>query len=140
MNTLSSDTFDLHEQLEKCKTHSCRVISVSERLEETLHQISGIDPISELYLLSVTSNKLIRIWEEAAEALKLTSKDLLKLGLIDYIIQEPLGSAYRNYRETFSNVKKYTERTLKEFNKISLDELLKTRYEKLMNIGKISKI
>ena len=79
MNTLSSDAFDLHEHLEKCKTHSYRVISVSERLEETLHQISGIDPISELYLLSVTSNKLIRIWEEAAEALNICRDDLISL-------------------------------------------------------------
>lgn len=78
--------------------------------------------------------------KEAAEALKLTSKDLIKLGLIDYIIQEPLGSAWRNYHETFSNVRLYIEKTINDIKSIPLDELLKRRYEKLMNIGKISKI
>lgn len=77
---------------------------------------------------------------EVAEALKLTSKDLYKLRLIDDIISEPLGSAYRNHRETFSNVKRYAESTLRKLKNIPLDELLKIRYEKLMNIGKISKI
>ncbi len=74
--------------------------------------------------------------EEAAEALKLTSKDLYKLGLIDSIIPEPLGSAYRNPRDTFYNVKEYAIKTLNELKRIEIEKLLEKRYEKLMNIGK----
>ncbi len=41
---------------------------------------------------------------EAAQALKLTSKDLLKLGLVDAVIPEPLGGAHRNIHDTVYNV------------------------------------
>ena len=49
----------------------------------------------------------------AAEALKLTSKDLHKLGLIDDIIPEPLGGAHRNIHDTVYNVEQYITKTLK---------------------------
>lgn len=73
--------------------------------------------------------------EEAAEALKLTSKDLYKLGLIDDIIQEPLGSAYRNPRDVLHNVGLYITKTLRELKKIKLENLLEKRYEKLRRVG-----
>ena len=44
---------------------------------------------------------------DAAQALKLTSKDLLKLGLIDAIIPEPVGGAHRNVHDTVYNVESY---------------------------------
>ncbi|MDD5191891.1 MAG: carboxyl transferase domain-containing protein [Candidatus Nanoarchaeia archaeon] len=78
--------------------------------------------------------------EEAAEALKLTSKDLLELKLIDNIIREPLGGAHRNHRDAFYNVKEYAVKNLNELKRIKIEELLKTRYEKLRNIGKIKSV
>lgn len=69
--------------------------------------------------------------EKAAEALKLTSRDVYNLKLIDEIIREPLGGAHQNYYDTFQEVKKYIEVTLKELKKISLDELVNQRYKKL---------
>ncbi len=77
--------------------------------------------------------------EEAAKALKLTSKDLYKLGLIDDIIEEPLGGAQRNYHDIFYNVEKYVDRTLRNLEKIELSELLDKRYDRLRNIGKLQK-
>ena len=72
---------------------------------------------------------------EAAEALKLTSKDLSKLGLIDTVISEPLGGAHHNVRDTIYNVKEYIFKTLKELKSIEIDVLLEKRYKKLRSIG-----
>jgi acetyl-CoA carboxylase carboxyl transferase subunit alpha len=73
--------------------------------------------------------------QQAAEALKLTSKDLFKLGLIDDIIQEPLGGAHRNIHDMVLNVEKYISKTLKELKRVNIDMLLENRYQKLMKIG-----
>lgn len=74
---------------------------------------------------------------EAAQALKLTSKDLLKLGLIDAVIPEPLGGAHRNIRDTIHNVEKYIVKTLSELKRLPIKVLVERRYQKLRSIGKI---
>ncbi len=71
----------------------------------------------------------------AAEALKLTSKDLYKLGLVDAIIPEPLGGAHRNVHDTVYNVERYIEKTLRELKRAKIENLLETRYRKLRSIG-----
>jgi acetyl-CoA carboxylase carboxyl transferase subunit alpha len=68
---------------------------------------------------------------EAAEALKITSQDLLKLGLVDAVIPEPLGGAHRNINDTVNNVRRYINETLVELKHIALSDLLKKRYQKL---------
>jgi len=72
---------------------------------------------------------------EAAEALKLTSKDLYKLELVDAIIPEPLGGAHRNVHDTIYNVEKYIVKTLRELKRMKIDNLLDNRYNKLRSIG-----
>lgn len=72
---------------------------------------------------------------EAAEALKLTSKDLLKLKLIDDVIAEPLGGAHRNIHDTVYNVEQYLIRTLTALRRTPLETLLENRYKKLRAIG-----
>jgi acetyl-CoA carboxylase carboxyl transferase subunit alpha len=72
---------------------------------------------------------------EAAEALKLTSKDLLKLKLIDEVIAEPLGGAHRNIHDTVYNVEQYIIRTLAALKRVKVDDLLDNRYRKLRAIG-----
>ncbi len=72
---------------------------------------------------------------DAAEALKLTSKDLYKLGLIDAIIDEPLGGAHRSVHDTIYGVEQYIVKTLRELNRTSKDNLLENRYNKLRSIG-----
>jgi acetyl-CoA carboxylase carboxyl transferase subunit alpha len=71
----------------------------------------------------------------AAAALKLTSKDLLKLGLIDAIIPEPVGGAHRNAHDTVYNVEMYISRTLAELRRVSVDSLLESRYRKWRSVG-----
>jgi acetyl-CoA carboxylase carboxyl transferase subunit alpha len=75
---------------------------------------------------------------QAAEALKLTSKDLFKLKLIDQIIPEPLGGAHRSIHDTIYNVENYIVRTLRELKNIKIDDILANRYTKLRSIGSYS--
>lgn len=72
---------------------------------------------------------------KAAEALRLTSKDLYKLGLVDAVIAEPLGGAHRNHHDTVFNVEKYIVKTLRDLKRIKIDDLIESRYEKLRSIG-----
>ncbi|MEE9370468.1 MAG: hypothetical protein V3W45_03250 [Sedimentisphaerales bacterium] len=71
----------------------------------------------------------------AAEALKLTSKDLYKLGLVDAVIAEPLGGAHRNIHDTVYNVEKFIVKTLAALKRTKIDNLLENRYKKLRSIG-----
>jgi acetyl-CoA carboxylase carboxyl transferase subunit alpha len=68
--------------------------------------------------------------EQAAEALKPTAKDIIKLGVIDEIIKEPVGGAHRDHEETARNMKEAIARNLAELNKLSGDELVESRYKK----------
>ncbi len=74
--------------------------------------------------------------EEAADALKLTSQDLLKLKIIDGIIPEPKGGAHRDIEQTALNIKKTILRELKFFQGISSEELVRQRYQKYRNMGR----
>ncbi len=72
---------------------------------------------------------------DAAEALKLTSKELVKLKLVDTVIPEPVGGAHRNIHDTVYNVENYILRTLRELKTLKIDTLLEKRYDKLRSIG-----
>lgn len=76
------------------------------------------------------------LYSEAAEALKITSKDLLKLGIIDAEIKEPLGGAHTNYEVTANNMKSEIVKALKELEKYSPEELKSMRYDKFRSMGK----
>ncbi len=73
---------------------------------------------------------------DAAEALKITSDDLLGLGIIDEIVPEPLGGAHRDYTVTAAALKTVLKRNLNVLSKIPEKELLKQRYAKFRKIGK----
>ena len=72
---------------------------------------------------------------QAAEALKLTSKDLLKLNLIDSIIAEPLGGAHRNVHEAAHNLETYLVKTVRDLRRCKVENLLENRYRKLRGVG-----
>ena len=76
---------------------------------------------------------------EAAEALKITAPDLLKLGAIDEIVKEPAGGAQKNHASTAANVKKAVLKALKSLKTLSTDELLDRRYAKLRAMGNFYK-
>ena len=68
--------------------------------------------------------------EQAAEALKPTAKDIIGLGVIDEIIDEPIGGAHRNPKAMAATLKKVIARNLAELNKLSPDDLVEQRYQK----------
>lgn len=72
---------------------------------------------------------------EAAEVLKLTANDLLKLGLIDEVINEPLGGAHSDLEKTADNIKKTLKKYLSELRSIPKEKLVKERYEKYRKMG-----
>jgi acetyl-CoA carboxylase carboxyl transferase subunit alpha len=71
----------------------------------------------------------------AAEALKLTARDLFRLRVIDDIIREPLGGAHRNHREMGNILKAYLLRYLRELRNLPTEELLEQRYQKFRRMG-----
>jgi acetyl-CoA carboxylase carboxyl transferase subunit alpha len=74
---------------------------------------------------------------EAAEALKLTAQDLLKTGIIDEVVLEPLGGAHRDPQETAENIKESINKNLKSLKALDKDELLKLRYKKYRDMGRV---
>jgi acetyl-CoA carboxylase carboxyl transferase subunit alpha len=72
---------------------------------------------------------------EAAEALKLTAQDLLKLNIVDEIVPEPEGGAHRDYDSAAANLSRTLRRNLQHISKLPIDELLRNRYDKFRRIG-----
>jgi acetyl-CoA carboxylase carboxyl transferase subunit alpha len=73
--------------------------------------------------------------QEAAEAMKLTARDLQKLNLIDEVIPEPLGGAHRNREESAAAVKAALVKHLRQLSTLPTDHLLAERYMKFRRIG-----
>ena len=89
------------------------------------------------------SSILWRSWdhkEEAAEALKLTPEDNLKLKIIDGIIPEPLGGAHTDPEEAIKNVRKQILKDLKYLKTKPLEKLLEHRMQKFSNMGVVDKV
>lgn len=76
--------------------------------------------------------------DKAAAALRLTSKDLLGLGIADEVIPEPPGGAHSDWDATASSLQEALIRNLKELRKLSTDKLLKARWSKYDAIGEWS--
>ena len=84
------------------------------------------------------SSILWRSWEhkeKAAEALKLTAKDAMRLKVVDKIIKEPLGGAHTNRETTFVSVRNAISKAFDEFKNLSPKELVKHRMEKYAEMG-----
>jgi len=77
--------------------------------------------------------------EDAAEAMGITAKRLKELELIDDVVREPLGSAYRDIDTTARNIKQALVSALESTEKVGLDKLLDQRYERLMSYGNFIK-
>jgi len=73
--------------------------------------------------------------QQAAEALKMTSKDLLRLGVIDDVIPEPVGGAHRDHFLMASRLKFYLRNQLRDLVQIPVDELVERRYQKFRRMG-----
>jgi len=73
---------------------------------------------------------------EAAKAMKLTSKDLLNLKIIDEIIPEPTGGAHRDKNLILENVKISIDKNLNELSNLSKTEIISRKKEKFLEIGR----
>ena len=73
--------------------------------------------------------------EVAAEALKITAKDLRALKLIDEIVPEPEGGSHYDYEATARLLDPYLERALHDLSRLSSEQLLERRYEKFRQMG-----
>lgn len=74
---------------------------------------------------------------EAAAVLKLTAPDLLKMGIIDEVIPEPLGGAHTDPERMGQTLKETIRKNLQELNALKKEELLKLRYKKFRGMGAI---
>ena len=72
---------------------------------------------------------------DAAEAMKVSAQELIKIKIVDEIIKEPLGGAHRDYKEISESVRSCILKNLGTLLSKSLDDLLEARYKKLLEIG-----
>ena len=94
---------------------------------------SVISPEGCASILWKENNEEVRA--KAAAALKLTAPDLLELGIIDEMVPEPKGGAHLDWDATAEMLASALKRNLKEISSVSIDELLKGRYNKFRQIG-----
>ena len=73
---------------------------------------------------------------EAAKAMKLTANDLLKIGIIDEVITEPLGGAHRNKEQIVISTKLALSKYLDEFSNYNKEKILEQRKNKFLEVGK----
>lgn len=74
--------------------------------------------------------------EQAAEALKLTAKDIKDLEVIDEIVQEPLGGAHRDHETMARNLHQALTRNLKELSMVPTEQLIEARYQKFRKMSR----
>lgn len=77
---------------------------------------------------------------DAAETLGITATRLKALGLVDKIVSEPLGGAHRDYPEMMQSLRKALQESLKQVVAMKQDEMLQTRFNRLMSYGKYKEV
>ena len=103
-------------------------------LEHSIYSV--ISPEGCASILWKNSDKM----REAADALKLTAQHLKKIGVVDKIINEPLGGAHRNKNKALEDVKKTVLEEVIYFQKIDRQQIKKLRSEKYINMGSLSSL
>ena len=72
---------------------------------------------------------------QLAESLKLTSKHLLKFGVVDSVVPEPLGGAHRDPRTAAHNLEQFITKALRDLKRCKIENVVARRYEKFRNLG-----
>jgi acetyl-CoA carboxylase carboxyl transferase subunit alpha len=72
---------------------------------------------------------------DAAEAMKVSAQELIKIGIVDEIIPEPSGGAHRDYEEMAMSLKKSITDALSRLDQQTIEEMLESRYQRLLRIG-----
>lgn len=78
--------------------------------------------------------------EQAAEALKLTAQDLMKLGVVDEVLPEPEGGAHRDHEEMAAILGNALQQNLERLLAMPVDELLAARYQKFRHLGNFAEL
>ena len=78
--------------------------------------------------------------EEAAETLGITAARLKALGLVDKIVNEPLGGAHRDYDTMMQSLKKALQDSWRQLKDIAPDELLERRFDRLVGYGRFKEV
>ncbi|HBE27565.1 MAG TPA: acetyl-CoA carboxylase carboxyl transferase subunit alpha [Ktedonobacter sp.] len=73
---------------------------------------------------------------QAAEAMRISARELKEINLVDELISEPLGGAHRDHRAAADNLKAALLKQLADLQALPVDELVEKRYQKFRNIGK----
>lgn len=113
-------------------------IGVGDRicmLEFAYYSVISPEGCSGILWKNADANK-----EQAADALKLTSKNLKKLGVIDDIVGEPLGGAHRDHRSMAANLQSLWLRYLRELTVLPIPKLLEARHQKFRRMGVFEEI
>ena len=74
--------------------------------------------------------------EEAAEVMKLTSQDLYEKEIVNYLVKEPLGGVQNDFKLVIHDIDRYLLEELHKLKELSMDQLIKKRYEKFRKIGR----
>ena len=98
-------------------------------LENSIYSVISPEGCASILYRDAAKNKL------AAEAMKITAPDLKALGLIDRIIQEPLGAAHNFYDETAQSLKQAVLEELATLDNLSIEDLIDNRREKFRRMG-----
>lgn len=98
-------------------------------LENSIYSVISPEGCASILWKDVSKSDL------AAKALKLTSKDLLDLKVVDQVIGEPIGGAHRDPEATFESVKSAIEKNLKELMKVDPEERVSERFAKYSRMG-----
>ena len=107
-------------------------IAVGDRilmLENSIYSVISPEGCASILWRNSSKNK------EAAEALKITASDLVKLDIIDEIVPEPIGGAHLDPEQTAKNIKDALIKHLDELTKIPIDKLIPLRISKFQNMG-----
>ena len=107
-------------------------ISVADRILMLEHTIYTVAMPEASASIMWRDNKYA---PQAAEAMRISAKELKKLDLVDELVPEPLGGAHHNYRLAADNLKAALLKYLAQLKTIPIDELLELRYQKFRNIG-----
>ncbi len=112
-------------------------IGIGDRVSMLEHAYySVISPEGCAGILWKTANDETK--PRAAAALRMTSRDLKQFGVVDDVIDEPLGGAHRSPRDMGTALKAYLQRNLRELVQLPTDELLAKRYEKFRKLGQFA--
>ena len=111
-------------------------ISVADRLAMMRYSVYAV--ISPEGCSAILWNDPTKV-ETAANALKITAENLKELNLIDDVINEPLIGAHRQKEQAIFALKEYFIKSLAELKKLTPQERLDKKYQKLMNLGSFTK-